>query len=249
MAKTYYLQFGAGDPRPFVGLAPTFLCFSNNGAAVTPPAISGVAGATGFYSFTWGTTTPIIFLADAATTSPGTAGRYVSGTLDPADRADEYGTTMVAIGTTLIGYGISTIAFGLTLTGFGTSTIAFGSTLIGYGNSTVAFGSTLIGYGNSTLAFGTTIVAIGTSLLAQGVTNQAIGTSLYGLIGTTADSFGSTGVDPTTLFGFLKRNQEFWEGNEIYTKATGLFDFYSRGSSTLLREKTISDSSSTTTKS
>lgn len=236
MAKTYTMQFGSGDPRTFTGLAPTFLIFVNasSGATIAPPAISEALAGSGLYKFAWGTTTPIAFLADAFTTSPGTAGRYVTGQIDPADRADEYGTTMIALGTTLTGYGVSTVAFGLTL--------------VGYGNSTLAFGSTLIGYGNSTLAFGVTLVAIGTSLLAQGVTNGAIGISLYGLIGTTADSIGTTAIDPTTLFGFLKRNQEFWEGDQIYSKATGLFDFYNRGSSTLLKEKTISDSSSSTTK-
>ncbi len=89
MSKTYYLTFGTtGDPRTFVGLAPTFLIFNNAGSAVTPPSIAAVTGATGFYSFTWGTTTPICFMADAATTSPGAVGRYVIGAIDPADRAD-----------------------------------------------------------------------------------------------------------------------------------------------------------------
>lgn len=78
-----------------------------------------------------------------------------------------------------------------------------------------------------------------------------LGTTLLSgmsLIGDTTSSYGSTSIDPTTLFGFLKRNQEFWEGNQAYAKASGLMDFYSRGSSTLLVEKTITDSTSTTTK-
>ena len=52
------------------------------------------------YKFSYGTTVPISFLADAATTSPRPQRRYVVGSIDPADRADEYGTTLVAIGTT-----------------------------------------------------------------------------------------------------------------------------------------------------
>lgn len=79
---------------------------------------------------------------------------------------------------------------------------------------------------------------------AFGVTLSAVALS----IGSTASSFGSTGVDPGDLYGFMKRSLEMAEGNQTYTKATGLLDFYSRGSSTLLREKNISDSASTTTK-
>lgn len=278
MSKTYTMRFGSGDPRTYTGLAPTFLIYVNaaTGATVAPPAISEALASSGLYKFTWGTTTPIAFLADAATTSPGTSGRYVSGQIDPADRSDEYGTTMIAIGTTLIGYGASTVAFGSTLFGIGTSQIAqgvtltaIGTTLTGYGmtnfalgttsvalgttavalgTTSVALGTTSVALGTTSVALGITSVAIGTSLIAQGITLNAIGISLYGLIGTTSDSFGSTSVDPTTLFGFLKRSQEFWEGNEVYTKASGLLDFYSRGSSTLLKEKTISDTAASTTK-
>lgn len=68
-------------------------------------------------------------------------------------------------------------------------------------------------------------------------------------IGTTASSFGSTSVDPSTLFGYMKRLQEHMEGNATYTKSTGILDIYSRGSSTLLVEKTLVDNSTTSTKS
>lgn len=69
-------------------------------------------------------------------------------------------------------------------------------------------------------------------------------------IGATFSSFGSTSADPGTVFGFLKRSMEFWEGNQAYTKSSGLLQFFSRGSgsSTLLRERTITDNSSTTIK-
>lgn len=258
MAKTYTMQFGSGDPRTFTGLAPTFLIFVNasSGATIAAPAISEALAGSGLYKFAWGTTTPIAFLADAFTTSPGTVGRYVTGQIDPADRSDEYGTTMIAIGTTLLGYGASTVAFGLTLFGQGSTNLGFGATNFALNTLNFAQGVSMIALGTTTVALGTTGVALGVTglavdnlILAQGVTNFAVGISLYALIGTSADSFGTTAVDPSTLFGFLKRNQEFWEGNQTYAKATGLFDFYNRGSSTLLREKTISDSSSSTTKS
>jgi len=60
-------------------------------------------------------------------------------------------------------------------------------------------------------------------------------------VGYNTDSFGSTGVDPTTIMGFVKRNLEFNEGDAVFTKATGIWDIYSRGSSTLLREKTLTN--------
>lgn len=67
-------------------------------------------------------------------------------------------------------------------------------------------------------------------------------------IGTTSDSFGSTSVDPASLMGYVKRLQENLEGNENFNKSTGILDIYSRGSSTLLIEKTITNSSSSATK-
>jgi len=100
--------------------------------------------------------------------------------------------------------------------------------------------------------FGITLSAVSVSLASMGTTLLSVGNTLIGFglsIGSTASSFGSTSVDPVDIFGFLKRAQEFQEGNETYYKATGILDFYSRGSSTLLREKTITDSSTSTNKS
>lgn len=199
--KNYTVQFGSGDPRGFTGLSPTFLLFWNlsSGTTNAPPSISElVVGKTGLYTFQYGVTQPIAFLLDAATTSPGPSGRYVSGQIDPADRADEYGNTLIA-------YGLSTIT----------------------------------GINNS----GTTLVGIGTSLAALSVSSM----SFAGSLGTPSSSIGSTGIDPTTIFGFLMRAQEMAEGNQTYTKATGTLDFFTRGA-TMIREKTISDSSSSTTK-
>lgn len=201
MAKVYYVRFGTGDPGPYFGLAPTFLCFNNNGTAVTPPSIAAVTGATGFYSFTYGPTTPIAFLIDGFTTGLG-AYRYVTGSIDPADRTDEYGNTLVAIGT-------------------------------------------------SNIALGTTSVAIGTTVSAISATLSAVSLSLtfaIQVLGSTASSFGSTLTDPTDLFGYMKRIQELMEGDNYYYKSTGVFSQYSRGSSTLLRTKTIANSVSTVIK-
>ena len=68
-------------------------------------------------------------------------------------------------------------------------------------------------------------------------------------IGSTASSFGSTSVNPGTLYGLGKRIQEFLEGNQTFNKTNGVWDIYSRGSSTLLVEKTLTDTSTQTTRS
>jgi hypothetical protein len=67
-------------------------------------------------------------------------------------------------------------------------------------------------------------------------------------VGTVSDSFGSTATDPTTVIGWLKRNQEFNEGNAVFTKSTGVWDVYTRGSSTLLMEKSLTNTTTAATK-
>lgn len=102
--KDYSVRFGSGDPRTFTGLNATFLFFVNmqTGATLTPPAISELFAGTGVYKFQWGTTTPISFLIDAATTSPGVAGRYVTGQLDPSDATNDLiGTSASSFGTSV----------------------------------------------------------------------------------------------------------------------------------------------------
>ncbi len=136
------------------------------------------------------------------------------------DPFDQFGVTMVAQGNTLVALGTSNIALGTTA---------------------VALGNTMVGFGFSNFALGTSNYALGTSIYALGLSQSA-------LVGSTASSFGTDASDPTTVFGFLKRALETREGDETYTKGTGILDIYSRGSSQLLREKTISDSASTTTK-
>lgn len=68
------------------------------------------------------------------------------------------------------------------------------------------------------------------------------------LVGSTASSFGTTSVDPATIFGYLKRAQEFMEGNQTFTKSSGVWDIKTRGG-TLFAQKTLSDSTSSVDKS
>lgn len=67
-------------------------------------------------------------------------------------------------------------------------------------------------------------------------------------IGTLADSIGSTSADPSTIFGYVKRLQELHEGNATYIKSTGIWTLSSRGSSTVLREKALTNDSVSATK-
>lgn len=138
--KIYTLQFGSGDPRLLTGLVPVFDFFQDlvTGATLSGPAISETYVGSGIYKFSWGTTNPISFLADAATTSPGTAGRYIAGQLDPADRADEYGNTLVALG-------ISNLALGNTILSFASVQGAIGTTASSSGDISTN-PSTLFGY-------------------------------------------------------------------------------------------------------
>lgn len=68
-------------------------------------------------------------------------------------------------------------------------------------------------------------------------------------IGTTSDSFGTTATDPSTVFGYLKRNQEFQEGDAVFTKSSAQWNIYNRGSTTLLRSKSLSNNTTEATKS
>lgn len=79
-----------------------------------------------------------------------------------------------------------------------------------------------------------------------GVTLNAIGVTLNA-IGSPSDSIGTPSVDPTTLFGFLRRAQEFGEGNATYIKASGILNLSSR-QNTLIASKTIIDTNTQTTK-
>lgn len=68
-------------------------------------------------------------------------------------------------------------------------------------------------------------------------------------VGFSTDSYGSTSADPSTVIGFLKRSQEFQEGNAVFTKSTGVWQVYSRGSSTLLAQKALTNTTTAANKS
>lgn len=258
--KRYSLQFGAGKSASLAGMSPTFLFFVDmtNGATIAPPSITETLTGMGIYQFSWGTTNPIAFLVDAATTTPGVNGRYVAGQLDPADRADEYGTTLVAIGTSGIALGTTAVALGTTAVALGITTVALGTTTVALGTTSVALGTTTVALGITSVAYGVVNMGLGTTAVALGITAVAIGTSIYadigstpinGLIGGLGSTFGGSSTDPIDLFGYIKRIQEILEGNQNYTKGTGNWDIYSRGSSTLLRTKTIANGVSAVIKS
>lgn len=67
-------------------------------------------------------------------------------------------------------------------------------------------------------------------------------------VGTVDDSIGSTSADPTSALGYLKRNLEFLEGNAEFTKSSGVWQIFSRGSSTLLRVKTLTNTNTEASK-
>lgn len=175
--KTYFMRFGFGDPRTFTGLNPTLIQFTQfDGTAVSPPSVTenynvsgGITTGTGIYKFSFGTTQPISFLADAATTSPGSQGRYVVGILDPADRIDEVGSTLVAIGT-------SGIALGTTAVAIGTTSIALGTTNVALGNTAVALSTLLLAQG---LTISVEIGGIGSTASSYG-TSAADPVDLFG---------------------------------------------------------------------
>lgn len=227
--KDYWASFGASAVS---GLNPTFIVFvSPGGGNGTPPSITE-PGSKGLYKFSYDASlTQIAFVLDGFTSGLAFQDRYVKGVLDIYDQM-----------------GFSLNAMGSSLSTMGSSMSVMGSSLSVMGISLTAMGVSLSAFGVSQLALGNSLMALGTSNLALGVSNLAIGTSLIAGLGDTASSYGTDVSDPTTVFGFLKRAQETREGNETYTKSSGVLDIYSRGSSQLLREKTISDSTTSTTK-
>lgn len=209
MSSSYFMTFGAGDPRQFFGLSPTFLIFKQlDGTSVTPPSISEVGLSTGIYGFTYGVTNPISFLADAATTSPGTQLRYVTGSLDPSNRIDFYGVSILAQGVSIGAQNVSLISQGVSI----------------------------ISQGISLASQSVSLTAQGISILAA---INASGSGLSLSIGSTASSYGTSAADPVDIFGYLKRLQELLEGNASFTRQSQAWNLYSRGSTTLLRTKII----------
>jgi hypothetical protein len=246
MSKTYGVAFSTSDPRTFPSLAPTFIVFKNlqTGVDVTPPGISQVA--TGVYAFNWAATLPIYFMMDGITVTPAT-NRYVFGVLDPASRIDQqlsqYSTTFAAVSSTLTALGTTNVALG-------TSNVALGTTNVALGTSNVALGTTAVAIGTSLASVAQTLIAIGETNVAIGLTNAAIGNTLSILdskIGSTLSTFGSISSDPVDIYGYLKRVQEFLEGQSTFTKLSGGWDIKSRGGS-LIASKTLTNTSSQVTK-
>jgi len=78
-------------------------------------------------------------------------------------------------------------------------------------------------------------------------TNQS--TTLQALIGSASSAIGDDLTDPTDMFGWLMRNQEWLEGDGSYNKSTGVWTSQNRAGTTTLASKTIADSDTEVTKS
>lgn len=240
--KTYYLTFGSVSPAAYTGLSPTMTIFSVNGVTtVAAPGITETPAGSGLYRFFYGPTISTVFVCDGGATLANSV-RYIVGSLDPVQAVDEQ---LTSVGNSLAVIGASTAAIGSSVLAIGINQDAMGSSLL-------SLSSTLFALGSSQLSMGSTLFAMGQTLSQIGLDVNAIGSSsgsIASLIGTPSDSFGDSTTDPTTVFGFLKRNQEFEEGNATFSKQTGVWDIYSRGSSVLLVEKTLENGAIQTVKS
>ena len=81
---------------------------------------------------------------------------------------------------------------------------------------------------------------------------SSLGATLFNTIGSTASSFGGTATEAGSLYGYLKRLQEFNEGNSVFTKSSGAWDIFARGNavgaSTQIIQKVLTDSATNVTK-
>ncbi len=270
MARDYFFAFGSGNPSTNASLAPTFIVFVNNaGTTFAAPSIAERYPGSGLYYVSYGATQTMAFVMDGATSGLATSDRYISGVFDPYDQfgvtlnaAYAFGATgfaLESIGNSFMaGMGLTLVGQGLTITVMGNSMATMGNSLSVMGVSLSTMGNSLSVMGGSLSAIGTTLFGMGGSLSVMGGSLSVMGTTLLGMgislnglagvLGTTASSYGSTGTSPTDIMGFLIRARELAEGNQTYTKATGVLDLYVRGGITLLAEKTISDTSTNTTK-
>lgn len=246
MPRDYWFAFNS-PPSSSSGLAPTFITFINSsGATIAPPSITEGLTLTGLYKASYNATQTIAFVLDGATTGLANSQRYIFGVFDPQDM----------FGSTLTGIGNTSIAIGTTLIGFGMTNVALGTTNVALGTTNVALGTTGLAVGVTSLSYTVTdnallVNVISPAVAATGVTLTGVGNTLSTLgtyVGSTASSFGNSATQPATVFGYAKRVVEFLEGDQVYTKATGGLVFSSRGSSEILASKTVSDSTSTTTK-
>lgn len=237
-ASTDRYVFGVVDPVQQVDNQLSILSTSLLASASTLAALGTTSVALGTTNVALGTTSVALGTTNVAIGTTTLAGLTLNFAL---------GTTAVALGTTSVALGTTAVAIGTTALAGITLNFALGTTAVAIGTTTLA-GLTL------NFALGTTNVAIGTSITAQAVTIlsylptlSAVNATIIGLIGTAASAIGSTSVDPTDLFGYLKRAQEFREGNQTFSKTSGVWSISSRGN-TLLATKTLSNSSTTVTK-
>lgn len=269
----YGLHFGPTMLSSTSGLAPTFTHFVrlDTGATLAGPGITQIISGLGMYKFNYTPSFPIYFEIDGATTGLG-AYRYIQGMLDPLDeltaQLSGVGATNQAIGATLlqgqVNFGSTLVAIGNTLTGVGNTLASInvggiGTTLVYVGDQVLALGVTNQAIGVTLVQgqanIGTTLVAIGNTVL--GIGNTLIGisglaVSLAGIetaIGSTASLIGDNVTDPATLYGYLKRLQNWNEGDSVYTKATGVWEVSAIGGNTLLASKTLDETLTTVTKS
>lgn len=121
------------------------------------------------------------------------------------------------------------------------------STLAAYNSTLTALGTSGVALGTSNIALGTTAVAIGTTITSLIGSDISLSSDILNRIGTTASSYGTTSTDPGTLYGYLKRTHEFLEGDQTFSKTSGLWAISSRGG-TLLVEKTLSQTSTSVSK-
>lgn len=113
--STFLVQFGAGNPSTYTGLAPTFIVFTAIGVGnTTPPGITEVPTSTGLYYFNYAPQSAVAFVLDGTATITSNPIRYVSGLLDPTSQVP---SGITAIGTILGSLGDS---IGTTLTDPGT---------------------------------------------------------------------------------------------------------------------------------
>lgn len=67
-------------------------------------------------------------------------------------------------------------------------------------------------------------------------------------VGMSSDTIGTTAVDPSTIYGQIKRMQEYNEGQMVFTKATGTWDIKTRGG-TLIAQKALTNTTTSATRS
>ncbi len=186
-----------------------------------------------------------VFGSGAPTTNSGLAPTFITfisptGSAGSAPSITEPGTK----GFYLFQYDASLTMISFVLDGATTGLAATDRYVYGVLDPFDSFGTTLNAIGSTLSGMGSTLAGMGATLSGTGATLSGIAS----LLGGTGSSFGTDVVDPTTVFGFLKRAQETNEGNEAYVKSTGVMTISSRGSSQLLATKTITDSTSQTTK-